>query len=176
MKQYSRKRKKSTSIYKGVTFHKSRGVFVVYVQVDGKSKYVGLCKKEYDAGKLYDEKALEIIGKEAITNESLGLFGGEADTPNHIDIDKEKKVCNIHLTKGYIAIVDLADYDLVAKSRWFTTELRSIPLAVSTLGFRMHRVIMGNPVGHVVKHIDGDMLNNRRSNLELIEKKAEYLT
>lgn len=175
MKQYTRKRKRSTSIYKGVTFHKSRKVYVVYVQVDGVSKYIGLRKREYDAGKLYDESVVELLGDKAITNKSLGLFGGVVETPNQIEIDEEKKICKIYLTKDAITIIDLDDYDVVAKDRWFTVYLRGEPLAVNTLGYRMHRVIMRNPKGHTVIHMDGNMLNNRKGNLELEERKGEYL-
>jgi hypothetical protein len=80
------------------------------------------------------------------------------------------KVRYIALTRGKFAIVDAEDYDRLAKHKW---------TAYYTCGkwyaggndhgkcILMHREIMKAPKGKVVDHIDGNGLNNCKSNLRL---------
>lgn len=93
-------------------------------------------------------------------------------------------VKEIQLTKGYAALVDDEDYEWPSQIRWYVTisyhegtdkvrtvyalrgenrrlgERRQTPVA-------MHRLIMGAPRNREVDHIDGNGLNNQRSNLRL---------
>lgn len=81
----------------------------------------------------------------------------------------------IPLTKGQVALVDDEDYTWAASIRWqysATGGEGRQGYAISRPGSRktvktvyMHRVIAGARRGEVVDHIDGDKLNNRRSNL-----------
>jgi len=174
MGQYYTKRKNSTSSFKGVTYHKHRNIYVVYVHVDGFAQYAGSCKKEEDAGRLYDVYALEWLGEDAITNAKIGLFGGTPVPPNQIDVDMEKRECIIHLTDGLKTTIDLDDLYKVKPRRWFVTYQRGKPFVADSYGYRLHRWIMDNPENYVVKHEDGNMLNNRRGNFELVEKHAEF--
>lgn len=78
----------------------------------------------------------------------------------------------IPLTQGRFAIVDAEDYEELAKRKWFF-------LAQGKTGYAgshrsrckkkvwMHRLIMKAPKGLYVDHIDGNGLNNRKSNLRL---------
>ncbi len=60
-------------------------------------------------------------------------------------------------------LVDEADFDLVWPFWW---RLRK-GYAISSTGIRMSRLIMGDPPDLIVDHIDGDRLDNRRSNLRM---------
>ena len=71
-----------------------------------------------------------------------------------------------------VAIVDAADYELVSQYRWCLHKsghaYGSIPTGKrGAKHILMHRLILGAPVGLQVDHIDGNKLNNRRSNLRL---------
>jgi len=76
----------------------------------------------------------------------------------------------IPLTKGKVAIVDAADYEWLSKYKWHAVRCGQRFYAYRSRNKRsisMHRIIMGEPKGMVVDHIDGNALNNRRSNLRV---------
>ena len=61
-------RKGSTSKYKGVYFHKSRGKWMARIKVNGKRKYLGRFKYEKEAALAYNKAAKEIYGEFALLN------------------------------------------------------------------------------------------------------------
>lgn len=66
------------------------------------------------------------------------------------------------------AIVDDVDYPVVSRFRWCATGNGWCEYAVCSF-FSMHKLIMGFPRGRlVVDHINGDGLDNRRSNLQIV--------
>jgi HNH endonuclease len=79
----------------------------------------------------------------------------------------------ILLSLGKVTIVDESDYSLVSGYRWHSkpekltvyarAHARTIP--VSGMKVSMQNIILG--ASETVDHIDGDGLNNRRSNLRL---------
>lgn len=72
----------------------------------------------------------------------------------------------IPLSKGLQTVIDEEDYDLVSNYRWYAAEgAGGLVYAVSRL--RLHRVIVDAPLGMIVDHINGDTLDNRRSNLRV---------
>ncbi len=78
----------------------------------------------------------------------------------------------IALTQGTFAIVDAADYEWLSQRKWHITKGRGRKCYAATYGkgrrtILMHRLIMDPPEGMVVDHIDGNGLNNRRSNLRI---------
>ena len=84
----------------------------------------------------------------------------------------EGNVAYIPLTQGYEAIIDADDVPLVEHLQWHASPIRTNTYALAatwvngkTKLVRLHRIIMRPADGQVVDHIDGDGLNNRRSNL-----------
>lgn len=81
----------------------------------------------------------------------------------------------IQLTKGYVAIVDDGDYELVSRHAWRARVKKSGAVYAQTHGFRsdgkkttlsMHRLIMGVTDSKVqIDHINGIGWDNRRSNM-----------
>ena len=78
----------------------------------------------------------------------------------------------IPLTKGQVAIVDAEDYALAVSRKWTAFGDRPTRYYARTggkNGIAMHRMLMGVDRGdkRVVDHINGDTLDNRKSNLRI---------
>jgi hypothetical protein len=79
---------------------------------------------------------------------------------------------NITLTRGKLVVIDEADAVLVMQHNWYAMPTRRKNVWYATTRVNgstayMHRLIMGEPRGVQIDHVDGDGLNNRRSNLRL---------
>ena len=84
----------------------------------------------------------------------------------------EGDVAYVPLTQGYEAVIDADDVALVIGNSW-----RAMVKPHSVYAYRvefpkrrtvlLHRTILNAPSNMQVDHIDGDALNNRRSNLRL---------
>jgi hypothetical protein len=69
----------------------------------------------------------------------------------------------IQLSQGKYAIVDDEDYECFIRFKWLYTKR-----GYASAGFNlMHRVVIGALDGEIVDHIDGDKLNNQKSNLRV---------
>lgn len=83
----------------------------------------------------------------------------------------------IKLTQGKVTLVDDDDYEWLSKNKWCVHKKTKggfyAQRGVSRKAqgkkrvVMMHRVIMDAPKGMSVDHIDGDGLNNQRSNLRI---------
>ncbi len=77
---------------------------------------------------------------------------------------------SIPLTQGFHTIIDAADAALVAPYRWHAHRREKLVYAGTNVrgkdgrlrSVKMHQLLLGSPQ---VDHVDGDGLNNRRSNL-----------
>src|SRR5215831_20729501 len=79
----------------------------------------------------------------------------------------------IYLTKGRVCVVDQDQLDRLLAFRWCTIVANRAVYAGTRAGkdsslILMHRFLMAAPGGVVVHHKDGDTLNNRSSNLEIL--------
>ena len=81
----------------------------------------------------------------------------------------------VSLTKGLLATVDDGDFELVSKYRWSASVCNGghvyAVACINGWNQRMHRFILGlgrrKDDKRVIDHIDGDSLNNVRSNLRI---------
>ena len=80
----------------------------------------------------------------------------------------------VRLSQGYMALVDDEDYLLVSEHLWHVDKFEKKIYAIRKVrrdGRRqkcyMHRFIVQPPMGLVVDHINGNGLDNRRSNLRI---------
>lgn len=77
----------------------------------------------------------------------------------------------IKLTQGKIAIVDDEDFERINKIKWSASKYnKNLFRAIGKIkGKRviMSRMIMNNPKGYLIDHIDRNALNNKKSNLRL---------
>lgn len=82
----------------------------------------------------------------------------------------------MELTKGKFCLIDQESVDIISEHNWHCTALHGSSLYYAATNVRkgdrqkqvlMHRLIMGCRAGQEVDHIDGNGLNNQRSNLRL---------
>lgn len=84
----------------------------------------------------------------------------------------------IPLTRGFEALVDDEDFEMLNKWKWSIGAIRCTAMrramshpAVKEAGkettIYMHRIILNTPKGLQTDHIDGNPLNNQKSNLRI---------
>jgi hypothetical protein len=82
----------------------------------------------------------------------------------------------VPLTQGYEAIIDAADAPLVGQYNWQVHvnpraktqyAVRGVWVDGRTTTQKMHRLIMGEPDGMFIDHVNQSGLDNRKSNLRL---------
>lgn len=90
----------------------------------------------------------------------------------------------VPLTKGYVALIDDEDADLLANRYWATENgprhvyaQRAVPAAEGGGKVHLHREVAERafgpiPKGKVVDHINHDTLDTRRANLRVIPHRA----
>lgn len=85
----------------------------------------------------------------------------------------------ITLSRGYITKVDDEDYERFVKFKWHTEKARGnlryaarcIWIGNKNTVVLLHRLIMDNPKGKSVDHVNGDGLDNRKNNLRICSHK-----
>ncbi len=86
-------------------------------------------------------------------------------------------IIRLPLSQGIFALIDKSDYELAGKRKWsasrstdhgrfyVTANFGRDPVTGKKKWYSLHRFIMGAKKGQIVDHINGDTLDNRRSNL-----------
>jgi HNH endonuclease len=92
---------------------------------------------------------------------------------------RPRKPMEIPLTQGKVALVDREDYEELIKYKWYAKRggktfyaVRKSPLDKKRkqCTIQMHRVIMNTPIGMETDHINGNGLDNRRTNLRVCSR------
>lgn len=66
------------------------------------------------------------------------------------------------------SVIDLEKIETVKQYKWYQNNSGyAISRVNKNKQIFLHRIIVGNPIGYEVDHIDGDPLNNRKSNLRI---------
>jgi hypothetical protein len=71
---------------------------------------------------------------------------------------------------GHVALIDAVDAHWLEKSKWYAVKHKRTHYLLGQIDgrrVRLHRMIMGEPVGMVIDHINDNGLDNRRSNLRV---------
>lgn len=76
-------------------------------------------------------------------------------------------VANITLTQGKVAVIDLADLPSIGSFHWSYCACGYAARNVQGKRVYLHRSIIPVPEGMEIDHVDGDKLNNRRSNIRI---------
>lgn len=92
--------------------------------------------------------------------------------PNRITISRAG--AHIHLPGGKTALIDTEDVDLIAQMRWrLSCGGRYVQSTGRDGKIFLHRILLATKNTHkVVDHINGDTLDNRKSNLQLCSQSS----
>lgn len=76
----------------------------------------------------------------------------------------------IALTQGKVTLVDLEDFTLLSQFKWHLSNVGYACRSYKNKKCYMHRLITNAPDGMDVDHINGNKLDNRRSNLRVVTR------
>jgi hypothetical protein len=90
-------------------------------------------------------------------------------------------VKEIQLSKGKVALVDDEDFEYLSQWKWFyhnkgyAARNKNTGNRVGRGSYLMHKVIMNTPDGMETDHINGDKVDNRKSNLRICSKSENIM-
>ncbi len=84
---------------------------------------------------------------------------------------RSARMKEIQLSQGKIAVVDDEDYEYINQWKWSYLSsgyaVRSLWSLLGSKTILMHRIIANTPIGMDTDHINGNRLDNRKSNLRV---------
>ena len=182
-------KEKTTSIYKGVIWDKSRRKWKARIKLDGKSIYLGRYEFEEEAALAYNKKAKEIFKEYANLNKVKGRKNKKPrdKKQEEVTIKGEKwRRCNIFKErKVFVSNYGRVKYyHLTTKNEIITKGSKTgdgyYRIALKSEGtsktYRIHQLIANTFLDYnlksklVVDHIDNNRLNNKLKNLRVVEK------
>lgn len=130
-----------------------------------------LCTNHPDSG----GKLCEVLPIETCRNYKMKSWQTpsgrpEKEPPAPMFEESDPSIRRISLGRGLFAMVDVEDYEWLSGYKWRARPRgRNTYVCTMTRGrlVYLHRLIMAARKGCVVDHIDGNGLNNRRSNLRV---------
>lgn len=93
------------------------------------------------------------------------MFGGDLKIIELRAIEIKDGVGYVPLSQGKFALIDADDVDVIGSRNWHAVKDDVAYYAFSSDKTALHNAIMGKRDGFVVDHINGDGLDNRKSNL-----------
>ena len=91
----------------------------------------------------------------------------------HLGVEYHSGMQTIPLTQGRVALIDDADFARISQSKWYLhhgNAERKQTIGTRRIVVPMAREILRCPPDKVVDHINGDKLDNRRTNLRVASK------
>ena len=82
---------------------------------------------------------------------------------------------HIQLTQGQVALIDDADFRQLVQQKWYAVKKRRRYYAYTKRSTPMTHLLLHPPKGYVADHINGDTLDNRRSNLRICTQRENKL-
>lgn len=94
--------------------------------------------------------------------------------PLHLFPDNDSDIRRVPLTQGMIALIDVTDESLIVPHSWVASRSANAYYARASQaspypGLQMHRLILSAPDHLQVDHINGNTLDNRRCNIEIVD-------
>ncbi len=68
---------------------------------------------------------------------------------------------------GTVFLIDDEDYSIISQYNWYLSSKRYLVTRSNKKEIRLHRFLMNCPPTKIVDHINGDTLDNRKSNLRI---------
>jgi hypothetical protein len=165
-----------SSQYKGVSWKRKERNWTATIKVGKRNTNLGTFTSEEAAARAYDAAAREAWGDFAFQN-----LAGEAPTmpTQNVHIaDKrasselasnDSEPRTILIANGANAVCDSADFAFLSRFRWSVEHVGGLDYAVARIVnrpvFMQHLVLMKLDLAQI-SHLDGNGLNNRRSNLK----------
>src|ERR1044072_5764222 len=75
----------------------------------------------------------------------------------------------INLTKNFRSLISDKDFERVKKHSW-CKHINGGQCTINNHRVLLHRFIMGAKKGEIVDHINGNVLDNRRENLRIVDR------